>query len=149
MFLFKRFFDEFGGIKMSFLIRLVLLTLAFEFVLPMIPGIQVHGGFMTSLILALMFSVLGVIVSWVAALITAFLAIGTLGLALLVLIPLWLVGFWLLPAYTLMLTSDLMPTYLTVAGWTPAILGGLLTLVIGIATDSDNFRRRRVVEVED
>ena len=133
---------------MSFLIRLVLLALAFQFILPMIPGIQVHGGFMTSIGLALMFSVLGVVVSWAAALLTAFLAIGTFGLALLVLIPLWLVGFWLLPAYTLMLTSDVMPTYLTVAGWTPAILGGLLTLVIGIATDSDNFKRKRVVEIE-
>jgi len=110
----------------------------------MIPGIQVHGGFMTSIGLALMFSILGVVVSWVAALITAFLAIGTLGLALIVLIPLWILGFWLLPAYTLMLTSDVMPTYLSVAGWTPAIFGGLLTLVIGIATDSDNFNRRAV-----
>ncbi|MDZ4837216.1 MAG: phage holin family protein [Candidatus Melainabacteria bacterium] len=130
---------------MSFLIRLVLLALAFQFLLPMIPGIQVHGGFVTSLGLALMFSVLGWIVSWVAALITAFLAVGTLGLALLVLIPLWLVGFWLLPAYTLMLTSDVMPTYLQVAGWTPAIMGGLLTLVIGIVTDSDNFKRKTTV----
>lgn len=131
---------------MSFLIRLVLLALAFQFIFPMIPGIQVTGGFMTSLGLALVFSVLGVVVSWVAALITAFLAIGTLGVALLVLIPLWLVGFWLLPAYTLLLTSDIMPTYLHVAGWMPAILGGLLTLVIGIVTDSDNFKRTRVIE---
>lgn len=130
---------------MVFLIRLVLLALAFQFILPMIPGIQVHGGFVTSLLLALMFSILGVVVSWLAAIVTAFLAIGTLGLALIVLIPLWLLGFWLLPAYTLMLTSDMMPNYLTVAGWTPAILGGLLTLVIGIATDSDNFRKSRTV----
>lgn len=130
---------------MSFLIRLVLLALAFEFIFPMIPGITVHGGFVTALGLALMFSILGIVVSWGAALLTAFLAVGTLGVALLVLIPLWLVGFWLLPAYTLMLTSDVMPAYLNVAGWTPAIIGGLLTLVIGIATNSDNFKRTRVI----
>jgi hypothetical protein len=133
---------------MVFLIRLVLLALAFQFILPMIPGIQVHGGFLTSLLLALMFSVLGVVVSWVAALVTAFLTVSTLGLALIILIPLWVLGFWLLPAYTLMLTSDMMPTYLTVGGWTPAILGGLLTLVIGIATDSDNFRSRKRENIE-
>lgn len=129
---------------MVFLIRLVLLALAFQFILPMIPGIQVHGGFVTALGLALLFTVLGWVVSWVAALLSALLAISTLGMALIVLIPLWLLGFWLLPAYTLMLTSDMMPAYLAVNSWGPAILGGLITLIIGIATDSDNFRRVRV-----
>lgn len=120
---------------MNFLVRLVLLALAFEFILPMISGISVHGGFMTSLGLALMFSILGVIVSWIAAAMTAVAAIGTLGLALLVLIPLWVLGFWLIPAYVLILTANVMPAYLTVSGWGPAVLGGLITLVIGIATD--------------
>lgn len=128
---------------MVFLIRLVLLALAFQFILPMIPGIDVTGGFVTSLGLALLFTVLGWVVSWVAALLSAFLAISTLGMALIVLIPLWLLGFLLLPAYTLMLTSDILPTYLAVSGWGPAILGGLITLIIGIATDSDNFSRVR------
>lgn len=121
---------------MSFVIRLVLLALAFQFVLPMIGGIEVHGGFVTSIGLALLFSILGVVVSWAAALLTAVLAIGTLGLALIVLIPLWILGFWLLPAYVLLLTSSIMPAYLTVSGWTPAIMGGLITLVIGMVTDS-------------
>ncbi|MBX9667425.1 MAG: hypothetical protein K2X93_07385 [Candidatus Obscuribacterales bacterium] len=80
--------------------------------------------------------------SWVAAILTALLTVSTLGVALIVLIPLWILGFWLLPAYTLMLTSDLMPAYLSVTGWGPAVLGGLITLVIGIATDSDNFSKR-------
>lgn len=131
---------------MNFLIRLVLLALAFHFLFPMISGIQVHGGFMTSLGLALMFSILGVVVSWLAAAVSAVLAISTLGLALIVLIPLWVLGFWLLPAYTLLLTSSIMPGALSVAGWWPAIWGGLITLVIGIATDSDNVKKYRTVE---
>lgn len=120
----------------SFLIRLVLLALAFHFILPMIGGIEVRGGFMTSIGLALVFSILGVVVTWLAAAITAVVAVGTLGMGLLVLIPLWILGFWLLPAYTLLLTSSVMPSALSVAGWWPAIWGGLITLVIGVATDS-------------
>ncbi len=130
---------------MNFLIRLVLLALAFEFVMPMIGGIRVHGGFLTSLCLALLFSILGVVVSWVAVALSAFLAITSLGMALIVLIPLWILGFWLLPAYTLMLTASIMPQYLTVAGWWPAILGGLITLVIGVITDSHHISRWRSV----
>lgn len=121
---------------MSFIIRLLVLTLAFHFVLDAIPGIEVHGGLLTSFTLALVFSVLGWVVSWGAALLTAALAVSTLGLALLILIPLWLIGFWLIPAYVLTLTASLMPSALSIAGWTPAILGGLITLVVGIVTDS-------------
>ena len=120
---------------MAFLLRLMLLTVAFQFILPAIPGIEVNGGFAVSIALALLFCILGVIVNALAAAITAILAIGTLGVALLVLIPLWILGFWLIPAYVLMLTSDMMPAYLSVAGWSPAIMGGLITLVIGILTD--------------
>lgn len=126
----------------SFLIRLVLLALAFHFILPMIGGIDVRGGFLTSLGLALVFSILGVVVTWVAAAITAVVAVGTLGMGLLILIPLWILGFWLLPAYTLLLTSSVMPQALSVSGWWPAIWGGLITLVIGIATDpADRYVR--------
>ncbi len=121
---------------MAFIIRLLLLALAFNFILPSIGGIEVHGGFAVSIGLALLFSILGVVVSWVAAAATAVLTVGTFGVALLVLIPLWVLGFWLIPAYVLMLTSEIMPAYLTVAGWTPAIMGGLITLFIGILTDA-------------
>ena len=121
---------------MAFLARLIILALAFNFVLPSIPGIEVHGGFWVSLGLALLFSILGMIVSWVAAALTAVVAVGTLGMGLLLLIPLWVLGFWLIPAYVLMLTSDVMPAYLSVSGWTPAVMGGLITLFIGILTDA-------------
>lgn len=121
---------------MAFITRLLLLALAFNFVLPSIGGIDVNGGFAVSIGLALLFSILGVVVSWLAAAATAVLTVGTLGLALLVLIPLWVFGFWLLPAYVLMLTSEVMPSYLTVSGWAPAIMGGLITLFIGVLTDA-------------
>ncbi len=120
---------------MTFLVRVILLALAFHFILPRIPGIEVTQGLWTSVGLALMFSILGSIVSWVAALLTAVLAVSTLGLGLIVLIPLWLLGFWLLPAYVLFLTASILPSYLTIAGWGPAIMGGLITLVIGMVSE--------------
>lgn len=116
------------------ILRVALISLALYFIFPQIPGIHVHGNFWHVFIAGIVFTILGWIVESIAIAISAILTIGTLGLALLVLVPLWLLGFWLIPAYVLKLTADVMPTYLTIAGWTPAIIGGLIMLVIGIAT---------------
>jgi uncharacterized membrane protein YvlD (DUF360 family) len=123
----------------------VLISLALYFIFPQIPGIHVHGNFWHVLIAAVVFSVLGWIVEIVAIALSAIITVSTLGLALLWLIPLWLLGFWLLPAYVLKLTADVMPTYLSIAGWTPAIIGGLIMLVIGIATSGSPSRYQRTV----
>ena len=71
------------------------------------------------------------------------LTVGTLGAALLWLIPAWILGSWLLPAVALILLSDAMPNYLPVTGWVPAILGGLVMLVIGMCTSSATVREER------
>ncbi len=125
------------------LFRLILIALAFYFIFPNIPGIQIHGTFLHIFIAAVAFAFLGWLVETIAITISALLTFGTLGLALLILIPLWLFGFWLIPAYVLRLLADLMPTYLTISGWTPAIVGGLVMLLIGIATGGNPNRYRR------
>jgi uncharacterized membrane protein YvlD (DUF360 family) len=125
------------------IIRVALITLALYFLFPQIPGIHVHGNFLHVFIAGIVFTILGWVVETIAIAITALLTIGTLGLALLVLIPVWLLGFWLIPAYVLKLTADLMPTYLSIAGWTPAIIGGLIMLVIGVATSGSPSRYQR------
>lgn len=76
-----------------------------------------------------------------AVALSAVLTIGTLGTALLWLIPAWILGSWLLPAVALRLLSDVAPAYLTVEGWIPAILGGLVMLFIGMMTSSVAVRR--------
>jgi uncharacterized membrane protein YvlD (DUF360 family) len=126
------------------IVRLVLIALALYFVFPKIDGIQVHGTFVHILIAAVAFAFLGWLVETIAITISTFLAIGTLGLALLILVPLWIFGFWLLPAYVLRLLADLMPTYLTISGWVPAILGGLVMLLIGVITGGNPKRYRRL-----
>jgi uncharacterized membrane protein YvlD (DUF360 family) len=126
----------------NFIIRLVLIAGAFYFVLPMIQGIQFHGNFVHALVAGAIFAIVGWGCEALAIILTTVLAIGTFGLALLVLIPAWLLGFWLLPAVALKVLADMMPETLTISGWLPAIWGGLIMLVIGVVT-SGKIRNRK------
>jgi len=117
-----------------YLIRLALIASAFYFIFPMIHGIEFHGNFLHALAVGLLFAFLGWVVESLAIALTALLAIGTFGLALLVLVPAWILGFWLLPAVVLRYVADIMPTSLSFTGWGPAIWGGLVMLCIGILT---------------
>ena len=116
------------------LIRVVLSALAFIYVLPMISGIQFHGGLVAAMGMALFFGIMVWLVDAAAIALSALITVGTLGLALLWLIPLWLLGFWILPAVALKLVSDFMPSYLSVTGWIPAILGSLVLMFISLIT---------------
>lgn len=121
---------------LRFILKLVLTALAFTSLLPLIPGIEFHGNFMNGLILAFFFGIMLWLVDLIAMAISAMLTISSLGLALLILVPLWIFGFWLLPAIALKLLADFFPSYLGLDGWLPAILGGLVMLFIGIFTSS-------------
>lgn len=126
-----------------FLIRLALIACAFYFVFPLIPGVQFHGNFLHAIGVGVLFGFLGWVVESIAIALSALLTIGTLGMALLVLIPAWIVGFFLLPAVVLRCVADVMPASLSFTGWEPAIWGGLIMLVIGVAT-SGSARKRTV-----
>lgn len=117
-----------------YLFRLVLIAGAFYFLFPLLPGVEFKGNFGHALLAGALFAFLGWLLEIAAVSLTALLTIGTFGAALLVLVPAWLFGFWLLPAVTLRWTADLMPTALKFDGWIPAIEGGLIMLVIGIVT---------------
>src|SRR6185437_1401364 len=117
-----------------YFLRLVLIACAFYFIFPMIPGVHFHGGFVHALVAGAIFAFVGWIVEIGAITLSAIMTITTLGLALLVLIPAWLFGFWLLPAIALRLMADFMPETMSFGGWIPAIEGGLIMLVIGIFT---------------
>lgn len=129
---------------MRLLIGLALKALAFMFILPMVPGISMHGQFVAALGLAIFFSIMQWVVELLAMALSAALTISTMGVALLFLIPMWVLGFWLLPAFALKLVSDFMPSYLAVAGWVPAVLGGLILFVISMVTSSLTDVRRSI-----
>ena len=116
------------------LIRFLASAAAFQFLLPMIPGIDFHGNFAVALGAALVFSIVGWFVDLAAMALSAILTVSSFGMALLWLIPLWIVGFWILPAVTLSVVAHLMPTHLTVNGWFPAAMGGLVMLILGALT---------------
>jgi uncharacterized membrane protein YvlD (DUF360 family) len=126
----------------DFAIRLVLIAGAFYFVLPMIHGIEFHGNFVHALIAGAFFAIVGWACEALAIALSTVLAIGTFGLALIILIPAWLLGFWLLPAIALKVVADMMPSSLTIVGWWPAIWGGLVMLFIGVLT-SGKIRNRK------
>jgi len=117
-----------------FVVKIVLSALAFIAILPMIPGIDFHGNFMTAVALSIVFGIMLWLVELIAFTIAAVWTVSTVGMALLWLIPLWILGFWLLPACALILVANFMPAYLTVTGWIPAILAGLVMLAIGMVT---------------
>lgn len=119
---------------MNTLIRLAIKALAFLYLLPLIHGIAFHGGFLAAVLMAIFFSLVLWGVEILAVLVSTYLTITTIGLALLVLIPMWILGFWILPAVALKVTADILPSYLSVTGWTSAILGGLLLMVVSMFT---------------
>ena len=126
-----------------YLLRLLLIASSFYFLFPMIPGVQFHGNFVHALLAGALFAFLGWIIEVFAIVLSTILAIGTLGMALLLLVPAWLFGFWLLPAVALRLVADMMPNTMTFSGWLPAMGGGLIMLIIGIATSGDTHKKVR------
>jgi uncharacterized membrane protein YvlD (DUF360 family) len=126
-----------------YFLRLALTASAFYFLFPIIPGVEFHGNFFYALLAGAAFAFLGWLVELLAISLSVLLTIGTLGMALLFLIPLWFFGFWLIPATALRMVADLMPGTLNFSGWLPAIGGGLIMLIIGIATSGDLHKKVR------
>lgn len=128
---------------MRLIVRLILTALVFVWVLPLFGGVDFHGNFFTALLLSILFGLMLWVVDALAIMLSAIIAVGTWGFALLWLIPLWIFGFWLLPAVALKAVSDFLPGYLTIHGWMPAIVGGLLLMLISIVTSGSSRRDRR------
>jgi hypothetical protein len=121
---------------MKLLWRVLLSALAIYFVLPMIDGIQFHGNFAHAIAIGAFFALMLWAVAKAAAWATAVLGVVTLGLGLLVLIPMWIFGWWLLPAFALQLVAYVMPSYLSVSSFGPAVFGGLVMLAVGFLSGS-------------
>ncbi|MCC7531583.1 MAG: phage holin family protein [Candidatus Melainabacteria bacterium] len=119
---------------LKFLLKTVATALAFIYILPALPGIEFKGGFIDAAILAIVFACLLWVVEALAMMIATVWTISTLGLALLILIPLWILGFWVFPALALELVAFVAPDHLTVHGFLPPILGGLTMMIISMLT---------------
>jgi len=89
------------------------------------------GSALTAILFVLFYGVMLCCVDKAAGGLSAVVTVSPARRALLWRILLWVVGFWLLPAVTLKVLADLMPTCLSISGWTPAILCGLVIMCIG------------------
>ncbi len=123
---------------LKFLLKTIASALAFIYILPALPGIEFKGGFIDAAILAIVFAFLLWVVEVVAMMIATVWTISTLGLALLVLIPLWIFGFWVFPALALELVAFVAPGHLSIHGFLPPILGGLTMMIISMLTGGLN-----------
>ena len=108
----------------------------FRCALPAIPGVQFHGHLSNACVMALAFSILFWMIDRLALLLSTLFAVTTFGLALLWLVPFWILGFWIVPALALKLVASVMPYNLTIHGWIPAIIGGLMLLIVNIIVGS-------------
>lgn len=126
----------------NFLFRIIVKALVIYFLLPKIDNLTFRGDFLTAIFIAIFFSLMMWVVELCTVTFATILTISTLGLALLVLIPLWIFGFWFLPALALELVSSLFPQYLVINGLTPAVLGGLLLMLANLLTGSVSVMQR-------
>lgn len=115
---------------LSFVLRVLLNAVVLMYILPELSGITFHGEFWPQAMVAgLLFVVVSYVVMW---LLKAF-TVLTLGIGALYI----LLFFWMIPAMQLMLMAHWFPQYLTIDGWTPAIIGGIIFMIINLI--SKNF----------
>lgn len=122
---------------------------AIYWVFPRIGGIDFRGGFLHAIGVSVLFTFMAWLVEVAAMTLSAIFAIGTLGLGLLIIVPAWILGQWLLPVLALRLVANVLPEYLQVAGWWPALWGGLALMIVSMMTSGDPRRYRRGVRISD
>ncbi len=102
-----------------FLIRSIVNGVALVITSQIVPGIATRGGLVSVLIIGVVFGIINAIVRPIVKLLSVPLIIVTLGLFILV-----------INALMLLLTSAIVPNYLFVEGFWPAVLGGIVMGII-------------------
>jgi uncharacterized membrane protein YvlD (DUF360 family) len=109
-----------------YLIYLAILATALYALIPQIPGVEYHGGFVISLLVVLSFVVAQKIIRMFLKTLSFLATLSTFGLAQLVILPSRLIGFWLIPAAILKVVASFPDSNLRFHGWVPAIVSGLV-----------------------
>lgn len=120
---------------MSFIIRLVLTALFFAFLLPLIPGVNVTNGFWAIVGLAFAYRIATFVMQIVCFAISALATLFTAGLALILVIPAYVISFWLLPTLTLSALAHFMPGHLHFHDWIATSLAGLVMFALHFVID--------------
>lgn len=108
-----------------FVVNFIINAFIFAYVLPVIDGIHFQGSFFPE---AVVYALFFTVVAWVVFYLVLASVVLTLGISCLFI----LFGFWLLPAIELKLVAWLFPAHFAIDGWWPAILGGLILMIVHI-----------------
>lgn len=113
----------------NFLVSLGINALLITYVFPKLSGFTFTGKFWPNgVVYALVIEIAAVVISLLVSLVVLF----TLGLAAIPLAFFMIFGFWLINAIYLKVVAHYMPEHLTIKGWTPAIIAGLIMMVVGM-----------------
>jgi hypothetical protein len=118
------------SVMIHYLIYLAILTTALYALIPQIPGVEYHGGFVISLLVVLAFVVAQNVITTLFKTLSFISTVSTFGLAQLVIMPSRLIGFWLIPAAILKVVASFPDFNLRFHGWVPAIVSGLVLVSI-------------------
>ncbi len=120
-----------------YFLRLVLITLIFHCIFPLIPGFHYHGSVLHSIPVGVIFTTIGsgFEVFFISLSQTFRMRIQKIYL----LIPAWFLGFGLFPAILLKCFTQSASPDISFSGWEPAIVGGVLIFCIGIVTGCGDF----------
>ena len=113
---------------MALIIQILINAALITFLFPRFKGFKFDGHFGHGLLYALGLELMGILF----AMGLMFFALATLGLGLIVLVPLLLLGFWLISAIELKMLAFFFPQRLAIDGWLPAILAGLCLMVVSM-----------------
>lgn len=119
---------------MRFLTSTLLSAAAFLLVFPQLQGVSFSGGLFAALFLALLTAGTALFFKTAGRALTLTLRIRTVLPATAVLLPVWLLGIWLLPAAELRAFGYFFPSTLALAGWHSTLLASGVLLLINIAT---------------
>jgi uncharacterized membrane protein YvlD (DUF360 family) len=119
---------------LHFILRILLNASAFVYVFPMLKGLQFHGDFFIACAFGIFFSIVLSIIEVIAAFLSTVWTLSTFGLALLILIPLRLFCFWLLPTLVLFLIAHIFPNIFSIQNYISATWAAVILVAIGIIT---------------
>ena len=126
--------------------KFVLAWTALMSLLPLIRGIDVKGT-TALLMMALMLSVL----IWATDNLTSGMSQDWTDRGsrqcLKKLIPIWLAGFFVVPAILIKMSGNIYPSIINVSGWQPAIFGGLVVLLISLMISRSMWGKGHPVQI--
>lgn len=126
-------------------LNVVLTAVLFCFVFPaLLPGSVTFVGefWPTGVLYAGIFTLTAFAVNLVIGLAAMAFTVATLGIGAILLVLARIFLFWLIPAVQLMVFAHYFPEQFQVAGWIPAIIAGLLLMVVNIFTNSVTAKQR-------